>query len=143
MKSITTIPGIRSVFWLNTYMLPPQISSKCSVGISIYVPETLSEIHIGPDANVEIVDDYKNNGRTVKTTLTFKSDCELESLSQLAFIYTDAIGRHFLIGTREKPFPIINIKKTTGVPGSSSSVIEYTITWLSQCRPPECHIIEV
>lgn len=143
MKNITTIPGIKAVYCIPAGLLPPQISYKTSVGIQSYVADTITQFTLAGNAEAEIVDEYKNNGRTVKTTLTFRSCCDMELQTPLAFIYTDVLDRHFLVGTKEKPFPVVSKKKTTGVPGSSSAVIEYTVTWLSQHMPPQCSIVSV
>ena len=108
--------------------------------ISIYVPDSLRKICIEGVAQVEIVNEYANNGRKVTTTLKFVSADEIDVSVPYAIIYTDMLGKHYLVGAKEKPYPIVSTKQNSGVPGSSSAVIEYEVTWVSNSNPASCYV---
>ena len=135
MRTITTIPGLKAVHIIKANLLPPQIVFKTLCAISIYVPDSLRKICIEGVAQVEIVNEYANNGRKVTTTLKFASADVIDVSVPYAFIYTDMLGKHYLIGAKEKPYPVITTKQNSGVPGSSSAVIEYEVTWTSNANP--------
>ena len=140
MKTITTIPGIKAVHIIRTSLLPPHINLKTLCAISIYVPDNIRKICVEGVPQVEIVSEYINNGRQVTVTLKFSSADMIDTSVPYSFVYTDLLGDSYLIGCKEKPHPVLTSKQGTGVPGSSSAVIEYEVRWLSDVTPARCFL---
>ncbi len=89
-------------------------------------------INIDGLAEVNIEEDYQNNQKTYKTTLQFNS-CSKKPLSmrQKAFRLTALDGRRYLIGTSERPFPIIKEKNPFPRQPTGEQMKSVSISWNS------------
>ena len=67
--------------------------------------------HFG-NAECEAEQEYDNGYYSEKTVLQFTTTDELDNAMHLAFVVTDANGESYIIGTKEAPFPMVEITKT-------------------------------
>lgn len=138
MQKINNIPGITALTFFPASLCEPQIIEKAATGIEIYITAQQTPICLADTPSCEIVADYYTGIVSYKSTLKFKSSAILPTHIPLCFVYTDTDKDTFLLGTGTKPFPTLAFTRTSGVPGTASAIIEYTITWLSTVQPPKC-----
>ena len=132
-----SLPAISVIGFLPCNELPPDVLLKYLSGmpISIFTSPTPIE-HYG-NASCEAVSEYDNGSRLEKTTLNFTTADEVPERQDLAFIVRDAQGREYVIGQKERPFPIVeistsvdkdeNIKEVKVVFSARKSLIPYSI----------------
>lgn len=128
MATHSNIPGITKISFLKCSSLQSNIEWKSMAGIPVGIAAEQKEVPFSGIPTCEAVTDYNKNDETQKTTLKFKSVCDIPTDTPLAFIVTDAHRKSYLIGVKEKPYPIIKKEETTGTPDGDSSVISYEIT---------------
>lgn len=106
-----SLPGIKFIGYLPCSLLPPNILQKSLAGVpvAIYTPPTPIE-HYG---NAECIaeQEYDHGSYQEKTTLTFTTTDEIPRNRPLTFVATDVEGKSWLIGNREHPYPIIEVKQ--------------------------------
>jgi len=90
---------------------------------------------------VSIEDSYENNQKVYTTTATFSTKRKEPFSSRgLAFRLTSVNGQRFMIGTQERPFPVIKEKNPFPEKVPDSTLKTVTITWKSTF--PMLRIIE-
>lgn len=92
------------------------------------------EIPVQDLVGVKIEDNYENNQKIYTTTATFLSHgSEPMDGRQACFLLRSVSGQSFLIGTHERPYPII--KETDNFPEkpADSSLKRVTVTWKAPC----------
>lgn len=131
-----SLPAISFIGFLPCDELPPDVLLKYLSGmpISIFTSPTPIE-HYG-NASCEAVSEYDNGSRLEKTTLKFTTADEVPERQGLAFIVRDAQGREYVIGQKERPFPMVeisnsvdkdeNIKEVKVVFSARKSLIPFT-----------------
>lgn len=131
MKEQTSyhIPGIIHIYCVNCPDLLPEMKLKFQAGIPVSVlADGVGLRHFGtPTLKVET--DHDNNGQVQKTTLSFTCDSVLPP-GDLGFVVVTAVGKEYLIGSKEPPYPAIKQTLASGSPGDTSAVwqIEVTLT---------------
>ena len=118
---------------------PLKIISKTSCMLSREV--NFEDIDIQELVGVSIEDSYENNQKVYTTTATFSSKRKKPFVVRgVAFRLTSVNGDRFMIGTKERPFPIIKEKNPFPEKVPDTSLKTATITWKSTL--PMLHIIE-
>ena len=97
-------------------------------------------VRIFGQPSYEAVEEYDNNGRKVLCTLKFVSNDNIPVHKHLAFVITDASGTSFIIGSRERPYPVVKSSATSGNPSGESNATTYEIKWSSVGMPIRCAI---
>lgn len=120
-----SLPGIRKIGYLECDKLAPQLMMKSLVGVPIAILTDLVNIVFSGEATCEAVSDNDNNGRSEKTTLKFSTLQQIPDNRPLAFVVQCVNGNNYLIGTYERPYPIIKITTDTGSAGGNIS--SYTV----------------
>ena len=107
-----SLPNIVSIYSVPCASLVPNITEKyrAHMPIGIFPLPTAIE-HYG-SASCEAEQEYDNGGYSEKTVLQFTTTDDISHYPPLAFVVTDAQGQSFVIGTREAPYPIVEITKT-------------------------------
>lgn len=106
------------------------LHSICGCMVAIAAPSVAVEFVGRPTLKWE---GSKVNGtRREKSTLEFSTVHPLPEGENLAFVVTGAGDRQYLIGTRERNYPVINYSDSTGEPGGSAAVRTYKITHVAQ-----------
>ena len=123
------LPGITRIAYLPCERLPMDITLRAMSGIPVAIATDATNIEKIGNAVCETEQLFDFNSQIEKVTLSFTTNDEFPTYMDLAFIITDVRGNFFVIGTRERPFPVIKRNDTTASPGSSPSVNSYEVTF--------------
>ena len=116
-----------------SYILRQLLTSACghhSTGTT-----TLNHIGKIGDASCEMETQFDNNSQVEKASLTFYSLDELPTDEHLAFVITTVQGEAYIIGTKELPYPIIKVTRSTGIPDGEPFVRKYEISFTAKKIP--------
>lgn len=95
------------------------------------------EVKCQRPAKLEITDKLEDGVRFYSHKLTFRmADDDLDMQGIYAYLVTDIDGRRYLLGTGERPYPIINMSDVHPDSLSSSTMVEYTVQWGSGRKAP-------
>ena len=99
------------------------------------------ELDLWELVGVTIEDSYENNQKIYTTTAVFSTRCK-EPLTdnRLAFRVTSVSGMQYLIGTNERPYPVIKEKNPYPEKPADSTLKSVTITW--KAKYPMLRIVE-
>ena len=125
------LPSITKIAYLPCSELSPDIQLRYKVKMPVAVYAGTSPVKFFDAPTCEAVMEYENKGRVEHTTLKFSTLDELPTAYPVAFVVTTANGRSYLIGTMERPFPVVKIESTTGTPAGESAVNKVTVTFSS------------
>lgn len=128
MTTHSNIPGITKISIVECNALQQNLEWKCIADIPIGISTDTKPICFSGIPTCEAVTTCLKNDESEKTTLKFNSTVDIPTSIPVAFIITDAQKKSFIIGAKEKPFPIISKTKRTGSPEGDSSIISYEVT---------------
>lgn len=134
-----SLPGIIKIGFVNPLLLTKDVTARAMAGVPVAVFTDVEKIKITDTAECEVETDYDNNSQVDKVKLTFKTLDELPR-QPLAFVIGNADGERFLIGAREKPYPVVKVSDGSGTPGGESSVKTCTVTWTAKKGLVKCAI---
>lgn len=134
------LPGIMSLGYVQGKYLQRQMMQKSLTGIPVGIMTDITPINFVGDVTCEAVSDYDNGGRIEKTTLKFMTNDKILLYTDIAFVVTDTNRQSFVIGTREKPHPIIRMTISTGEPGGEPAVFSYEVTLYARRSLIPCSI---
>ncbi|MEE1131781.1 MAG: hypothetical protein UHX00_09225 [Caryophanon sp.] len=135
-----SLPGIAQIGYCLCENIQPNIVLKHSSGIPVGVFTDIVPVRFFGQPSYEAVEEYDNNGRKVLCTLKFVSNDNIPLHKHLAFVITDASGTSFIIGSRERPYPVVKSSATSGNPSGESNATTYEIKWSSVGMPIRCAI---
>ena len=111
-----------------------------SSGAPVGIFAEITNIGFFGQPSYEAVEEYDNNGRKVVPYLKFVSNDNIPLHKHLAFVISDASGTSYIIGSRERQYPVIKSSATNGTPQGESNATTYEIKWASICKPIRCAI---
>lgn len=126
-----SLPGIYKIGKVPTANIPINIVSKCMAGIPVGLFCSVENITFYGEATCEMVSEAENNGYSEKTTLKFRTSELISTTERVAFVVDCASDERFLIGSREHPYPVVKITKSTGSPSGDASCYEVEVTFTS------------
>ena len=129
------LPGINHIYYVNCLHLPADITLRALANIPVGVYTTLNHIGKIGDASCEMEAQFDNNSQVEKASLTFYSLDELPTDEHLAFVITTVQGEAYIIGTKELPYPIIKVTRSTGIPDGEPFVRKYEISFTAKKIP--------
>lgn len=129
-----SLPGIKRIAYIATDLLPDDITLKAVAGVPVNITGTATEIDVIGEANCETDSEPDNNSQLEKVDLKFNTLDDLPTDSPLAFIVETVSGNKYVIGTKERPYPIIKISTSTGTTESNPSVRKVEVTYKTK-RP--------
>ena len=135
-----SLPGIKNLGYVLSERLQRQITSKSLVNLPVGVFTDITPINFVGNPACETQSDYDNNGRLEKSTLRFLTNDNIPIYKNIAFVMTDVNGQSWLLGTREKPRPIIRVTKNTGVPEGDPSAYSFEVTLYAHKALVACQI---
>lgn len=107
-------------------------------GVHFYAPSYIPWEHvcISGLAGLEVTDEVEDGMRTYTSKLTFVSE-ERSALpaGPVAFRLTAADGTQFVMGSAERPHPVITISDSHPAKASSVCACTYTAQWQSPFAP--------
>ena len=107
-----SLPNITAIFYVPCASLIPNITEKYRAGLPVAIFPLPSAIEHYGNASCEAEQEYDNGGYSEKTVLQFTTTDDLSHYPALAFVVTDADGQSYVIGTKEAPYPIMEITQT-------------------------------
>ena len=126
-------PGIIRVEYLDLNLLPDRPDLLSKAGVKFDIPEERFDIPLIEPGTCEISSD----GGFDKLSLKFSASIKISHSFRTAFIFYDANGRKFLVGSRSKPFPKVSIKRSFGSVPDRRPEFSYEITHVAVQTPIE------
>lgn len=130
--SIRSLPGISKIQIVRCDILPAGLMLQSICGCIVAIAATSAAVEFVGRPLLKWEGTKVNGSRQEKSTLEFTTTRPLPEGENLAFVVTGAGGKQYLIGTREKRYPVINYSESTGEPGGSPAVRTYKITHIAQ-----------
>lgn len=116
------MPGIIAVKWMHADELAPNIREKFIAGIPVALGAVGNEVTMVDSGTAEGLRSVENNGLTGKATLEFKTLDTVPMDEDIVWATQDADKKWWLIGARERPYPIVEVSQSTGSPGGEPVV---------------------
>lgn len=135
-----SLPGIAKIGYCLCENIQPNIVLKHSSGIPVGVFTEIVPVRFFGVPTCETSSEYDSNGRKVVYTLKFVTNDNIPLNKHLAFVITDASGASYIIGSRERPYPVVKSSATSGNPSGESNATTYEIKWSSVGMPIRCAI---
>ena len=135
-----SLPGIVAIGFCLCENIQPNIVLKHSSGIPVGVFTEITPVRFFGQPSYEAVEEYDNNGRKVVTSLKFVTNDSIPTYKHLAFVITDASGTSFIIGSRERLYPVIKSSANSGTPSGESKATSYEVRWTAIASPIPCAI---
>lgn len=124
-----SLPGITTVFYLPCSALISYIMAKHLAKIPVGVFSSLYGLDLYGDGECEAESSDENGLTSERTTLEFTTTTEIPNNEPLAFVFSDANHKFYLIGAREKPYPIVESTKRID---SDKNIFEVKVTFTAQ-----------
>lgn len=138
MSECVSMPGIRKVWYLDADNLPEDVVYRAVAGIPVDIPAQATEVSLKGDAVCETEEQPDNNSHTERARLTFHTLTELPTDRNLAFAFQTAGGDCFLIGSRERPHPVVKVSRSSGLPEGDASVRRYEVSLTARKALASC-----
>lgn len=122
------MPGVIAVRWIKAANLSSHLLEKYIAGVPVALGTIGNELKLEDTASASGLNSVENNGLTSKAELEFKTMDEVPREEDIAWAVQDADGNWWLIGTRERPFPVVEISQSTGTPGGDPAVATVKVT---------------
>ena len=133
-----SLPGIAKIGYVLCDNLQPNIVLKHSSGTSVGIFTEIVPIRFFGVPLCETSSEYDNNGRRVVTSLKFVTNDNIPLHKHLAFVIMDASGTSYIIGSRERPYPVIKSSASSGSPSGESNAKSYEVRWTAIASPIKC-----
>lgn len=102
-----SLPGIKEIKILPCAGLPQHAMAKCESDIPVGINCAASLLDIFPEHSLELESKYENGGYYESLTLKFLTTTRIPNARKMALVVTDVEGENYLIGTKERPYPVI------------------------------------
>lgn len=135
------LPGISSLWFVDADRLPAYVRESDMAGIIPLIMLDADEILVAPNASAASEAEMTPEGTISKSTLSFSTDEAIIDAddSNKAFIIGDAMGRFWLMGAKEPPFPKIKEQNDFSSPSEGKAAYYYSVEWSS--RLIECRFV--
>ena len=117
-----SLPGIIKIGWLPLYRITPDIRMKSLAGLPVAVLADINFIKFSGVPECECETSVLNNGLTQSLTLSFSTAGEIPPVREIGWVLFTAGGGKFLVGARERPYPVWSATLNTGTPGGNPAV---------------------
>ena len=111
MNITQSLPNIVKVFTVPCASLVPNVVEKYMAGIPVGVYPLPTEVEQYGTGACEAENILEEGTYFEKTTLQFTTAEDVSNTTPLAFVIMDAQKKYFLIGSKEAPYPIVEITK--------------------------------
>lgn len=122
------MPGIIAVKWIRADELSPCILEKFVAGLPVALGALGNELELVNVGSAEGLQSVEHNGLVGKATLEFKTLDEVPRDEDIVWAAQDADENWWLIGARERPYPIVEVSQSTGTPGGDPAVATVKVT---------------
>lgn len=122
------MPGIIAVRWIKATELSSHLMEKYVAGLPIAIGTPGTELELVDAASASSLASVENNGLVCKAELEFKTLDEVPRDEDIAWAVQDAEENWWLIGTRERNYPTVEISTSAGTPGGDPAVSTVKVT---------------
>lgn len=122
------MPGIIAVRWIKAAQLSSHLMEKYVAGLPIAIGTPGTELGLVDAASASSLASVENNGLVCKAELEFKTLDEVPRDEDIAWAVQDADENWWLIGTRERNYPTVEISTSAGTPGGDPAVSTVKVT---------------
>lgn len=123
------LPGIKWIAWKYCQQLPAEIMMKTLAHVSFNIVANWTVIEIIGKAEYELQESNDSNHCIEDVTITFRTRDIIPTHADIAFIIKTVNGESYIVGQKEKPYPEVKMKATSGAPGANENVNEYQVTF--------------
>lgn len=126
-----SLPGIATIHTVECASLMPNmmLRAQCNLPNAVFTDAVQVDLIGTPSLKNETK--YNNGGYSESAALEYVTTVQPSVDTPLAFIVKCVNGDTYLLGTREKPYPVVKTTKTTGTPDSEASVYKVEISYLA------------
>ena len=126
------LPGISRIAYVLAESLSPHLLLQAIAKVPVGVFARLSFLPFDKrTALCETETEFDNNNTLETVTLTFCSAEEFPT-GNLCFVVSLVNGEKYLIGTREAPFPVVKMERTSGLPDGDANTTKYTVSYTNR-----------
>lgn len=122
------MPGIIAVRWIKATELSSHLMEKFVAGLPIAIGTPGTELELVDAASASSLASVENNGLVCKAELEFKTLDTVPRDEDIVWAAQDADENWWLIGARERPYPIVEVSQSTGTPGGDPAVATVKVT---------------
>ena len=122
------MPGIIAVRWIKADQLSSHMLEKFIAGLPIALGTPGNELELLDAASASRLTSAENNGLTCKAELEFKTLDKLPSDEDIVWAVQDADENWWLIGSRERNYPTVEVSTSSGTPGGDPAVSTVKVT---------------
>ena len=116
------MPGIIAVRWIKATELSSHLMEKFVAGLPIAIGTPGTELELVDAASASSLASVEKNGLVCKAELEFKTVDTVPRDEDIAWAVQDADENWWLIGTRERNYPTVEISTSAGTPGGDPAV---------------------
>ena len=126
------MPGIIAVKWMYADEVAPHIREKFVAGLPVAIGAVGNMVTMVDVASAEGLTTVENNGLTAKATLEFKTLDDVPTDEAIVWAVQDADENWYLIGAKERPYPVVEVSQSTGKPGGDPAMKTVKVTLSAQ-----------
>lgn len=126
--SIQILPGVKAIGWLDCSKLTPHVDLAGICGMSVAILTDVHPIHCFVEPQCECKSKKENGGYEDSASLKFITDKHLPEGVILGFVVTDANDCTYLIGSKERPVPVVTTERRIGKPDGEAAGWLYEVT---------------
>ena len=132
MRTSTQIlPGIKAIGWIDCRHLPRRVDLSAICGMTVTILTDIHPIPFFDEPTCECQTKKDGAGYEDTATLKFLTSKELPRSASLGFIVTDVNDNSYLLGSLEKPVPIVETTHRLGIPSGDAAGYAYEIKHVS------------
>ena len=122
------MPGIIAVKYIKAPQLARHILEKYVAGVPVAIGALGTPLQLVDDGNADCIRAYEHNGLASRATLEFKTLDDVPTDEDIVWAAQDATKQWWLIGTRERNFPVVETSRSAGTPGGDPAVTTVKVT---------------
>ena len=101
---------------------------KFIAGVPVAIGAQGNDLELVESGTAEGLRQYENNGLVGKATLEFKTLSHVPTDEDIVWLAQDADENWWLIGARERNYPVVEVSTSAGTPGGDPAVSTVKIT---------------
>lgn len=122
------MPGIIAVKWLRAENIAPHIIEKYIAGVPVAIGALGHALELVDTGKADGLRSYENNGLASRAELEFKTLSPVPTDEDVVWAAQDADEQWWLIGARERNYPVVEVSYSTGTPGGDPAVATVKIS---------------
>lgn len=125
---VVTFPGVKKICVADPSLLQKSIVEAHMAMLPVTVLCDVSKVKFVGEPKLQVVSYSSASSFSEKSTLEFSSPEKLTLPSPSAWIVTLVSGKSYLIGTAERPFPVVECSFSSGEKTGEAAVYRYKIS---------------